>query len=216
MKEQLSLNIPKISYKYGKLMVKKMVSLHEHQVVAHCAAYLLANKHAVNILTVDNKHFEEVREIILFDLKTRYMNELGSELKNKIREAKKITLIHKIGTDIEARYITKGNTHQRNIKIEAKGGSDKLSYKIYTMLGQLMLLRDFGTDFWWFGIAVPSSWKKKIHEYMTSQDKMKPNIQLINDAYPNRGLKFYFVEEDGKVKGSTWHGFLNKPLKNII
>ncbi len=182
-----------------------MPTLKEHQVVAHCAAYLLSNKHTITSLSVDYKHFVEVKEIILRDLRTRYKKDLGKvELRSKIREAKTIDLIHKRGTDIEARYVT-------------KGGYDRISYKIYTMLGQLMLLRDFDTDFWWFGIAVLSSWKKKIHEYMTSQDMMKPNIQLINDAYPNRGLKFYFIEENGEVKKPlTWYSFINNPLKKEV
>jgi len=104
-------------------------SLKEHQVIAHCVAYLLGQKkYDIRNIAVKKKHHEEVRETIRFvlveywDMDEKAVNQMVDEISFNERNP----------WDIEGYYKTKEKI-QRKIVIEAKGGSKV--YGIYTLIG---------------------------------------------------------------------------------
>lgn len=183
----------------------------EHKVVAHCISYLIACGEEIIGLSVNKQHIPAVKRMIRNDLKTKYSGIIREKQLTKI--IKGLEINSKEGADIELLYYSKGPKRQHVRKIEAKGDGkyNVKSYSIYTLLGQLVTLREKESEYWWFGAACPSHWKSKLHEYLTFEGKIKPIIKLIIEKFGSQSLKFYFVKEDGYVENPiTWKKFLTK------
>ncbi len=205
MSEQLTLNTPKLNSKYGKLLVKKMVSLQEHQVIAYCADYLIGKESTkIKELAVKKKHVEEVKELIKKALEKKYDID-DKEIRDDMVE--RIIYNERKECDIKGDYYS-GGKKQRDINIEAKGGD--VTYGIYTLIGQMATLRINPSDYYWYGAACPIEWKKAIKSKLMHEGEIKPIIHSMIDNFTSykRGLKFYFVSTEGEVEPVHWHNFL--------
>jgi len=182
-----------------------MTILKEHEVIAYCTAYLMIPESVmIQELAVKKKHVDIVKELIKEALRDKY--DVDDRL-SRDELVEKIIFNEKNESDIKGEYYS-GGKKQRDISIEAKGGD--VTYGIYTLIGQLATLRINPSDYYWYGAACPSSWKNDIKKKFTYEGEIKPIIQTIIDNFTSykRGLKFYFVNEEGNVEPIHWHNFL--------
>ena len=179
--------------------------LSEYQVIAYCAAYLIGKESTlIKELAVKKKHVEEVKKLMKKALEEKY--NFGDE-QSREELIEQIEYNEKKESDIRGDYIS-GDKKQRDINIEAKGGD--VIYGIYTLMGQLATLRINPSDYYWYGAACPEEWKKAIKNKLMHEGEIKPIIQSMIDNFTSykRGLKFYFVSNDGEVEAVHWHNFL--------
>ena len=183
----------------------KKTKLIEHQVIAHCTAFLISKKVKIDNIAVARKHHvPEVIKIIKNDLVEKYKFS-STRTKEIIQDLK----FNKTRDDILGTYYHRRKYPNKKIKIEAKGGN--VMYAIYTSIGQLACSRERPSSYWWFGYACPNTWQKYIYDRMTFEGLIKPIINdFISHTRSGQGLWFYFVDEEGFVKSVTWKKFLSK------
>lgn len=182
-----------------------MANLQEHQVIAYCAAYLIGKENTkIKELAVKKKHVEEVKELIKKTLEKKYDID-DKEIREDMVE--RVIYNERKECDIRGDYYAAGRK-QRNIYVEAKGG--KVTYGIYTLMGQMVTLRVNPSDSHWYGAACPKEWKDAIKNKLMNEEEIKPIIQTMIDNFTKykRGLKFYFVSTEGDVEAVHWHNFL--------
>jgi len=184
---------------------EKMTVSKEHQVIAYSAAYLIGKESTKIIkLAVKKKHVEEVKDLMKKALEEKYDID-DEEIRMDMVDT--IAFNERDECDIYGHYYTGGNK-QRNVYIEAKGGS--VTFGIYTLIGQLVTMRTNQSDYHWYGAACPATWKDNLKKKMIHEGEIKPIIQTMIDNYTKykRGLKFYFAYENGDVEVEHWHNFL--------
>ena len=182
-----------------------MASLQEHQVIAYCSAYLIGKESTlIKELAVKKKHVDVVKELMKKALEEKY--DIDDE-ESREDLVERITYNERKECDIQGDYYA-GDRKQRNIYIEAKGG--KVTYGIYTLMGQMVTLRINPSDSHWYGAACPKEWKDAIKKKLMHEGEIKPIIQSMIDNFTSykRGLKFYFIDENGDVESVHWHNFL--------
>lgn len=176
----------------------------EHQVIAHCAAFLISKRAKIDSLAIKKQHIVEVKGIIKTDLINKYEFDKKKCI-NSINEISYNTTRH----DILGAYYHGRKRHNKRIIIEAKGGN--VMYAIYTVIGQLICSRDSPSSYWWFGFACPNTWRKYIYNKMTINKQIRPLVnEMIKFTHNGQGLYFYFVDEPGFVERITWKRFLQR------
>ena len=157
------------------------------------------------------KYLIEKREADISQIsvqKLKYDKYIIRKLKNSAIPDYKINNISFKRTegDIIAHFKFKSSRRQKYLVIEAKGGD--VYYGLYTCLGQFICSKNSPSTYYWFGFALPYSWRIQFRKKLKNEDGTQI-LPIVNDIINNytkngQGLWFYFVKEDGTVIKETW------------